>query len=182
MAAPLTIITDFDGTVCRLDVDWAEVRRMAGVARIGELWPRGDPASWGVVTAAEVAAATVAPPVPAVVEMLSASTGFAVISNNSADAIAAFLSRHPLLAARCRMVLGREELQGPKENEERFAAAYARCLAALGVEAGDVEYLGDQDYELALASRCGARVRRVHVSGAIEPAGGASVDPLERDA
>ena len=164
------IITDFDGTVCRLEIDWSAVRRRAGVARIGELWEREDPASWDTVTAAEVDAATIAPPISAVLEMLTESQGFAVLSNNSADAVAAFLNRYPIIAARCRLVIGREELQGPKEDAERFARAYARCLAALGAATDDVDYLGDQDYELALAARCGARVRRINAAGSIDPA------------
>ena len=176
------IITDFDGTVCRLEIDWSEVRRLAGVTRVGELWDRAEPAGWDVVTAAEVAAATVATPIPDVMELLAESLGYAVISNNSADAVAAFLRRYPLLAARCRLVMGREELHGPKEDEARFADAYARCLAALGVETDDVEYLGDQDYELVLAARCGARVRRVSTSGVIEWLRGDGADPVERDA
>jgi hypothetical protein len=176
------IITDFDGTVCRLEIDWSAVRRRAGVARIAELWEREDSASWDDVTAAEVAAALVAVPIPAVMQLLSESHGFAVLSNNSADAVGAFLSRYPLLAARCRLVVGREELGGPTEDEGRFADAYARCLAALGPATDDVDYLGDQDYELALAARCGARVRRVNAAGSIQRLSADRADPVERDA
>ena len=182
MAASAVIITDFDGTVCRLDIDWPEVRRRLGVARVVELWERADPAAWDAVTAVEVAAAMVATPNSEVMDLLTASHGYAVISNNSADAVAAFLSRYPLLAARCRLVMGREELHGPKEDQARFADAYARCLAVLGAATDDVEYLGDQDYELALAARCGARVRRVNASGVIERLRGDGADPVERDA
>ena len=164
------IIADFDQTICRLAVDWGALRRRLGIERLGVLWALDDPDRWAMVTAAEVAAAGASVPIDVVARKLAACDGFAVMTNNSADAVATFLERFPLLEARCRLVVAREQLQGPKEGPELFAAAFARCLDALGTDAPDaVTYLGDQHYELVLAAGCGARVLQVTTDGSLAP-------------
>lgn len=170
MAASPVIIADFDQTICRLAVDWEALRRRLDIERLGVLWELDDPARWALVTEAEVAAASVSVPVDAVTAELVARDGFAVMSNNSADAVAVFLRRYPPLESRCRLVVAREQLQGPKEDGARFAKAFARCLDALAADSpAAVEYLGDQNYELVLAAGCGARVRKVTVDGTLAP-------------
>ncbi len=173
------IISDFDQTICRLAVDWGALRRRLEIERLGDLWGLDDPARWALVTEAEVAAARISTSIDAVVEELVASDGFAVMSNNSAEAVAAFLERFPALSSRCRLIIAREQLQGPKEDGPRFARAFASCVDALGSDSSAaVEYLGDQNYELVLAAGCGARVRRVTAGGTLEPFDAGIVGPL----
>jgi phosphoglycolate phosphatase-like HAD superfamily hydrolase len=171
------IITDFDQTLCRLVVDWPGLRRQLGVQSIGALWSLGDLALWKRVTDAEVIAATSAVPIEAVLAELDATDRFAVMSNNSAAAVTAFVERFPTLEARCRMIVGREQLRGPKQDPARFDAAFRQCAEALGAAVSTVEYFGDQRYELELAAARGARVRLVTSAGAIERLDAGEVGP-----
>ena len=151
-------VLDFDGTLARLPLDWAGVRRDLGVATVEELWARGDAAAWERLAAAEVAAAAVAEPVGALLAALGASRELAVLTGNSERAVARFLARFPALAARCRHVEGRESLGGPKRDPRRFAAALRRCAAATSAARGaaPLVYTGDAAWELELARGCGA--------------------------
>ena len=47
------LITDFDGTLVRLAVDWSALRERLGIARMGEIWTRDDPNVFEQVAAAE---------------------------------------------------------------------------------------------------------------------------------
>lgn len=152
------MICDFDGTLAILDIDWPSVRAGVGVVTIAELWERPSWV-WGVVAAAEVAAARVAPAGPAV-PLLGDVGEFAVLTANSDAAVAAWLARHPALAARCAAVVGREQLGGPKRDPERFAAGFAACRAALGSPPA-VRFVSDAAWELDLAGGLGATVIEV---------------------
>jgi hypothetical protein len=171
MAAPdVSAITDFDGTLARLVLDWAALRRRLGVSQVSELWRRPDGAGWGTVTTWEIQAASTADPVSTVVERLVAEGRFAVLTNNSRRAVSAFLERFPDLTARCVHISGREDLGGPKEEPERFAAGLEAARVALApTDPFGVTYLGDQDYELVLAASLGCRPLRVTPEGAIHP-------------
>lgn len=176
MATPRLIVTDFDGTVARLVIDWDAVREAAGVRRIGELWARGSAEGWHPVRDAEVRAAATAEPIIEVFELLTRSEAFAVITNNSSVCVEAFLDRFEVLRRRCTLVTGRELLGGPKEDEHRFAAAFAASRRALGADESEpLVYLGDQDYELVAAARCGASPLRVTAAGRLDGAGVAGV-------
>jgi phosphoglycolate phosphatase-like HAD superfamily hydrolase len=151
-------IVDFDGTLARLAVDWAELREQLGVRSIDDLWS-GPVARWHAVTAAETRAATRAEPVRAVVDALAPDAVVGVLTANSEHAVRAFLAGQPALAARVRAVAGRETLGGPKRDPRAFAAAFDALVAATAPARGGapVVYCGDQTYELDLAAARGAR-------------------------
>ena len=149
-------ILDFDGTLARLDVDWDGLRRKLGVRRIDELWAGGREQDWAEVTAAEVAAARRAIPVPAVAHYLEATDRFAILTGNSATAVAAFLERFPALRSRLVAVVGREALGGPKSQFEVFERGFRACQATLGSDL--TTYVGDQPFELEFARLLGAEI------------------------
>jgi phosphoglycolate phosphatase-like HAD superfamily hydrolase len=164
MRVPLALgpapIVDFDGTIARLDVDWARLRMRLRVDAIGELWARAGDGRWAEVTAAEVAAAEHAREIACTTEALRSVRAFAVVTDNSEHAIDAYLRRLPELASRVAYVGGRESLEGPKRDAARFRKVFDRAVAATGPfrSASDpIVYVGDQQYELALASALGAR-------------------------
>ena len=152
-------IADFDGTVALLPVDWAALRPRLGVARIVDLWS-GDPARWDAVREAEVDAARIAEPVAEVCAELVLTERFAILTNNSEDAVAAFLAEQPALAERVTTVVGRETLGGPKTDFATFERGFERCRAATAEwrGGGDTIYVGDAAYELSFASELAARV------------------------
>jgi phosphoglycolate phosphatase-like HAD superfamily hydrolase len=152
------VITDFDGTLAKLVISWAQLREELAVQRIEELWNDADTGRWAVVTRAEVKAAHVAQPVPRVLEALAAVADIAVLSNNDESAVEAFLERWPAVQERVRTVVGRSTLGGPKTDFANFSAGYERCVAAItpGVPT-DITYVGDMSYELDFARRLGAQ-------------------------
>jgi phosphoglycolate phosphatase-like HAD superfamily hydrolase len=166
MLGPAPVV-DFDGTVARLHVRWSELRGQLAVERIDDLWDRQDADVWRLVTEAEVRAAATAEPVSSVLDELSQSRAFAVLTSNSADAVWRFVSRFDTLAERLITVVGREQLNGPKSVFATFAAGYATCVAATApTRSGDrVVYLGDMDYELEYAQALGAAPIKVARDG-----------------
>jgi phosphoglycolate phosphatase-like HAD superfamily hydrolase len=148
------LILDFDGTLARLDVAWDDLRRKLGVRRIDDLWGSARDPFWAEVTAAEVAAARRAVPIPAVSHLLRATDRFAILTSNSAEAVGAFLERFPELQSRVAVVVGREALGGPKTEFDVFERGFRACLATLGTDR--TTYIGDRPYELEFARRLGA--------------------------
>lgn len=152
----LALVSDFDGTLADLRVDWPALRAQLEVKSILELWIRGAGA-WSEVTFAECAAAATARPVSVGHELALSSMACAVLTNNSELAVRRYLDRHPTLERRVCAVVGRESLDGPKNDETRFTSGFAQCVDALSERLGHVPtivgYVGDQDYELEFARR-----------------------------
>lgn len=163
MLGPAPIV-DFDGTLARLDVPWAELRASLGVERIDDLWALDTPSAWNIITSAERDAAAASDPVDEVVQLLENATTVAVLTSNAEDAVHTFLARFPALRAKIAIVVGRETLSGPKTNFETFSTGYGTCVRATAVarDAQPVVYVGDMEYELAFARRLGALTFDVH--------------------
>jgi len=154
-AAPLL---DLDGTLVHLHVDWPRLRGRLGVLSIAELW-EGPANRWALVTEAETSAALTGDPVVPVLERLGRCPSFAVITSNSSAAALAFLDRYPDIARRCTLVIGREQLGGPKTDRGRFKSAFDLCVSATATSRGidPVVYVGNAAYELEFAAQLGAR-------------------------
>lgn len=150
------LISDFDGTVARLPVDWAALRAYYGVRSILDLW-MDSALDWSTVTEAEVSAARTAQVLPGAERLLADDGPAAVLTNNSELAVGEFLDHHPELGERIAVVVGRETLEGPKNDFECFREGILLCMDALGSPQVGIglRYLGDQDYELEFARRLG---------------------------
>jgi phosphoglycolate phosphatase-like HAD superfamily hydrolase len=149
-------ILDFDGTLAHLGVDWEDLRRRLGVRRVADLWQSGHgEVAWADVTAAEVDAAATADPVRPVLSMVEKAGELAILSGSSAHAVAVFLERFPHLRERVAIVVGREDLRGPKTDFQVFKRGFEACLRAMRQPVSPV-YFGDQAYELEFATRLGA--------------------------
>jgi phosphoglycolate phosphatase-like HAD superfamily hydrolase len=157
-------ITDFDGTLARLDVPWENVRAAIGVARIGDLWSDRAPGAWAPVSRAEEEAARVAEVVPEMQQALVHANSFAILSSNGETAVCRFLERFTDLSSRVQLIVGRETLAGPKTDFDVFARGFAACVEATAVarNRSRVVYVGDADFELEYARRLGAQA--IHVS------------------
>jgi phosphoglycolate phosphatase-like HAD superfamily hydrolase len=153
----VAVVSDFDGTLARLDLAWPALRETLAVARIDDLWQDPDSPRWDAVTRAEVEAARTAAPVPFVMHALSSVPAIAVLTSNDEAAVETFLDRWPDLRSRVRAVVGRRALGGPKTNFEIFSAGYATCLRAIGAkDRSRIAYIGDSEYELDFARSLGA--------------------------
>ncbi len=151
------VVSDFDGTLARLDVAWQALRETLSVDRVDDLWSDPGPQRWDAVTRAEVEAARTAAPVPFVMHALSSVPAIAVLTSNDEDAVQTFLDRWPDLRSRVRAVVGRRALGGPKTNFEIFSVGYATCLRAIDAkESSRITYIGDSEYELDFARSLGA--------------------------
>ena len=159
------VISDFDGTLVQLDIDWAALRRTLAVDRIEHLWRPEHMQGWETVAAAEVRAAASSPPVASMLRALDASVSVAILTNNAEAAVHEFLTREPALAAKVCAVVGRESLKGPKTDFDFFRTGYAACCDALG-DPNEVSYVGDMQYELDFARRLGASAFDVSETGA----------------
>jgi phosphoglycolate phosphatase-like HAD superfamily hydrolase len=162
MLGPAPVV-DFDGTLARLEVPWADVKARLGLEHVEELWRRADQSGWNLIGELEVEAARTADPVRSVARALASARAFAILTNNSERAVYVFLERFPTLAARASAVVGRETLRGPKAAPDVFERGFRQCILATSEVRGTapVVYVGDREYELELARRLGADVRDV---------------------
>ncbi|MBV8301326.1 MAG: hypothetical protein JOY68_05340 [Candidatus Dormibacteraeota bacterium] len=152
------LITDFDGTLVHLAVDWTALRRELGVAAIADAVRRGDAQSLSRIAVAERDGAVRGQPVPEGIDYVLRFPAFAVLTQNSETAVHAFLDQNSQLRRRCRVVLGRETHQQRKRDAPVFAELIERCMKQLeAVDVTEVTYLGDEAYELELASGIGLR-------------------------
>ncbi|MCU1345007.1 MAG: hypothetical protein JWL70_1273 [Acidimicrobiia bacterium] len=166
-------IVDFDGTMAYLPVDWAALRRELGVTSVDQLWAQTTEARWDTVTAAELAAAAYARPIPTTLAALARSRSFVVITDNDESVVKQFLQAYPRLTSKMVAVLGRRYHGGPKRNQDVFRRAFSQAVelvrAVPAVDATEpVVYCGDRDYELEYAAGLGARTVRVSLSGQFE--------------
>jgi len=177
MLGPAPIL-DFDGTVARLQVDWERLRQQLGTERISDLWSRPTSA-WDAVTTAEVHAAATASIVEPIHGLLVEVESFAVLTNNSSTAVQTFFDRFPHLKSRLVVIVGREELGGPKTDFAIFRSGIDRCVAATAAaRGGEVGlYVGDAEYELAFAERLGLRAICVTDFEAVAQVAPVSPDP-----
>jgi len=153
-------ILDFDGTIARLAVDWHYLRRSLGVASINDLWTTGGASSFVAVTTAEVKASARSDGIPEVLAALAGVEAFAVLTNNSAAAVHRFLEERTSIGHRLVLVVGRDQLGGPKSDFDRFEVGFRLCLNATATarRAEPPVYVGDSPYELDFAQRLGATV------------------------
>jgi phosphoglycolate phosphatase-like HAD superfamily hydrolase len=148
------LITDFDGTLVKLAVDWPALRARLGVQRIRDVVTRGDPQLLHTLAAAEREGAIAGQPVEPALAFVRSFDRYAVLSDNSEIAIDAYLSGYPEIRARCDVMVGRESLGGPKSERDHFVDGLEICRRALG--GGEhVVYLGDTAHELAFARELG---------------------------
>jgi phosphoglycolate phosphatase-like HAD superfamily hydrolase len=163
----LAPIVDFDGTLACLHVAWDDLRARLGLDRLSRLWDSEDPDAWSIVRDAEIEAAGHAPPFAPVRDGLEHALTFAVLTSNSEDAVARFLTRFASLESRVAAIVGRETLAGPKHDYDVFERGFTRCVTATASARADehVVYVGDTPWELDFARRLGAHaidVRELH--------------------
>jgi phosphoglycolate phosphatase-like HAD superfamily hydrolase len=154
------LVSDLDGTLVDLSIDWNALKSRLGVRTITELWARNDGDAWEAVADAENAAARTGPLRETALRWIAAqgpTLRVSILTDNSRRAAEAVLARSVLLASRCVAIVGREELGGSKRDPQVFASGLGRCLRALGGPVATTFYLGDADYELQLAEGAGLR-------------------------
>jgi FMN phosphatase YigB (HAD superfamily) len=163
------VISDFDGTICHLDVDWQELRQTFGLSFIEEGWtlePQAQLEFWSQVTEAELEAIDRSHPNEVVLEALDRVERIVVLTNNSEAAVTAFVRKYlSNRAANSLRTIGRESLGGSKRNREIFTKVLN--VDILHHRASSA-YLGDSRYELLFANELGLTTFRVDESGVLE--------------
>ena len=152
------LITDFDGTLVRLAVDWPALRRRLGVSAIADAVQRGDAESLVLIAAAEGDGAVHGERVASAIDFVLRFPAFAVMTQNSESAVHAFFDQNAPLRQRCVAVLGREQHGQRKQDVAVFAELVERCVPLLEASGTtEITYLGDQAYELDAARSLGLR-------------------------
>lgn len=157
-------IFDFDGTLTQLNVDWKSLRQENSISKISEIWEFTETKKqqvFEIITANEIAG-------------LSSNLlfdrkrfrtlyKFGVLTNNSEKTVVSFFNsinkggELPLIYP--NFIVGRETLEGPKENEQIFTKGVQLILDSMRVSSpSECLYIGDQEYELTLAEQFGLAV------------------------
>jgi phosphoglycolate phosphatase len=158
------VVYDLDGTLVRLDVDWAAVEqelatalRERGVDAAGDAWEMLDTAE--AAGCRDAAEAAIAPHERAgaddsallpLAEELPREGPVAVCSLNCEAAVRDALDRHGL-AEHVDAVVGRDSGPQRKPDPEALLAA----VDALGVAPADALFVGDSDSDALTAERAG---------------------------
>ena len=160
-------ISDFDGTLINLDIDWAQLRNQLGINSLVELWTE-SPDRWDLVTRAEVIAAGSSTFVTTVISEFHQVEELAILTDNSIHAVDAALERLPWLKERVASVVGREVLLGSKQDPAIFTKGFELATSSLSLSSNESfpTYVGDSAYELEYARKLGATVFGVR-SGAL---------------
>jgi len=103
------------------------LRERLGIARMGEIWTRDDEDVFEQVAAAERDGARHGADIAVAVELVESSDGFAVLTDNSASAVAVFLERHGELAHPLRRGCGSRGAPWSQARSEDVRAAASRC-------------------------------------------------------
>jgi phosphoglycolate phosphatase len=180
-AAPSVVVVDLDNTLCKLEVDWGDVKeRLEELARAAGadvedegIWPLMEAAQQPgreplladmerLVTETELAGAS-GPRNQALVEWLdenAAGTPVSVLSLNSRRAVASALEAHGL-AERIAHVVGREDVRRVKPDPEGMLLLAERHR----VEPGAILFIGDKDGDRECAESAGTRFMHVEEIG-----------------
>ena len=157
-------IFDFDGTLTQLNVDWDSLRRKISISRISEIWDFTETKKqkyFEIVTAIEILGLSR----NLLIDRKHFSTlyKFGVLTNNSEKTVATFFNginkggELPMIYP--DFIIGRETLEGPKENQKIFTKGVQLSLNFMRVSSpSDCLYIGDQDYEIILAKQVGLSV------------------------
>jgi phosphoglycolate phosphatase len=176
------VVVDLDNTLCRLEVDWGEVK--AGLERLAEaagadvedegIWPLMEAAQQPgreqlladmekLVTERELAGAAGCPHNAALVEWLRAQPGdrpVSVLSLNSRRAVQRALDDNGI-ADLVSHVVGREDVRRIKPDPEGMLQLAERH----GVEPGAILFIGDKDGDEKCADQAGTRFMHVKEIG-----------------
>jgi phosphoglycolate phosphatase len=183
------VVVDLDNTLCKLEVDWGEVKeRLERLARAAGadvedegIWPLMEAARQPgseplledmerLVTEAELDGAR-GPRNQALIDWLDANaagTPVSVLSLNSRQAVAVALDAHGL-TGRVTHIVGREDVRRVKPHPEGMLTLAERH----GVEPGAILFIGDKDGDRECAEKAGTRFMHVEEIGVEwESAGG----------
>jgi phosphoglycolate phosphatase len=176
------VVVDLDNTLCKLEVDWGEVKgrleqlaAQAGADVEDEgIWPLMEAAQQPgreplladmerLVTEAELDGARGCPHNAALVAWLDREQGsrpLSVLSLNSRRAVAQALE-HNGLGARVTHVVGREDVRRVKPDPEGMLVLADRH----GVEPASILFIGDKDGDRECAQRAGTGFLHVEEIG-----------------
>lgn len=158
------IVSDFDGTLCNLAVNWPQLKSDFGLSFIESGWDLcGQPKEqfWRAVADAEYRAVEHSELIMPVVAFLESSDRLVILTNNSEQAVAQFIARHGLFKPMTHLsIVGRETLGGSKRNRSLFTSSIELAISNNSTRPSRVAYIGDSDYELEYAHEMGLVVLR----------------------
>jgi phosphoglycolate phosphatase-like HAD superfamily hydrolase len=180
MSEPEVVVVDLDNTLCKLEVDWGEVKerleRLAAAAGADiedeGIWPLMEAAGQPgreellaemerLVTDAELAGAAACPHNAALVAWLDGDgRPVSVLSINSRASVQRALERNGL-DARVAHVVGRDDVRRIKPDPEGMLLLAERH----GVDPAAILFVGDKDGDRECAQRAGARFLHVEEIG-----------------
>jgi hypothetical protein len=159
------VISDFDGTISVLNVDWTSLRTKLKVKSIEDLLCVGIQPSWNILRTAELDGVQSQWVSSEVRTILQGSTSFSVFTNNDQDAVEEFFSRQQT-AAKPSSIIDRKKIEGSKKVFEKFKTGITLCMESMGcISTKGVLYLGDSDYEMSYARKIGLETRLVAPNG-----------------
>lgn len=160
------VISDFDGTITKLEVDWVNLRKSLGVDSIDRLLAYGESPSWSTLTNAELMSVTALWASGDVMNAIENAKAFSVLTNNSEKTVQRFFEIQDSVSVKPATVVGRESINGSKTNFHNFRSGIERCLNTMACEDGDeIWYIGDSIYEIEFASKLGLSSYKVKQDG-----------------
>lgn len=160
-------IFDFDGTISNLTVDWDLVRKELSISRISDIWslPENEK-SQALDYISKHECMGLNDQLNFHLDKFNNFSLFSVLTNNSERVVSNFFTALNLnessLPITPALIVGRETLSAPKEEENVFRNGINQIFCAMQVtSAQDCTYVGDQDYELTFARKFGLEATHI---------------------
>jgi hypothetical protein len=150
------LISDFDGTITNLDVDWKGLRERLSVSSIEELLLEDFKRSWLDLKKVEINGVTAEWASIDVRKRIANVESFSILTNNDKEAVSKFFDLQSEIAEKPTIVIDRNFLGGSKKNFKNFSKGIDTCLTHMHCgNLKEVVYLGDSNYEIEFAEQLG---------------------------
>jgi phosphoglycolate phosphatase-like HAD superfamily hydrolase len=161
-------IFDFDGTLTKLTINWPATRKYLKVTTISDIWKFDHflkKQALEYLRDLELKSVTSELLIPQT--YIAQFENYAVLTNNSEKSVELFFelleSEKNIVLSRPSQILGRESLNGFKEDKLVFKNSINKILLGMRISMGhNIIYIGDQDYEIQLAKENG--IEAIHVA------------------
>lgn len=160
-------IFDFDGTISNLTVDWDLIRKKLSISRISDIWSLPeDKKTEALEFISEQECLGINKKLNFHSNKFHKFSLFSVLTNNSENAVSNFFTTLNLNESKLQftpaLIVGRETLLAPKEEENVFRNGINRIFHAMQVTSPNhCTYVGDQDYELIFARKFGLEATHI---------------------
>jgi hypothetical protein len=155
------LISDFDGTLCDLKVNWDLLKKNLKIEFIDDVWKEEkliQESKINQITKAEISGIEKINKL--IYQPWNICKNWSILSSNSEQAISQFINicdKSILDFVKPDLIVGRETISGPKKNWDNFRFGVNKITSEFKINIKDCIYIGNEDYEKTFANLLGIK-------------------------